>query len=177
MQTKTAVPAYTIIILVCCLVFFSPAAAQQKNVIEFKKPHPHALISMKRYYLNDEKISNRKIGELMERENKEAYKVFKDARTLGTIATLVAIPSTILFFEETISFAKAAIDDTFLSKSGTLWLISVGGMICGGILHIVAHSKFKRAIKIYNSGITSTGKIQLKFGITSSGGVGLIASF
>lgn len=175
MHTKAPLTFKTFVSIVLCLVIFSSAGAQQKNVLEYKKGS--SLFSMKRYYLNGEKMSNKKIGELLEKENKEAYKVFRGAMTLKTVGLLVSITSAILFIEESMRLLGALINNTFDSKSKALWVISVGGIICGSILGIASHSEFKRAITLYNNGVASTGKIQVNFGVTPSGGIGFTASF
>jgi hypothetical protein len=171
MLTKTTIPALRFIILICCILFFSPVKAQQKNNLVYR--HSGFGLLNKKYFLNDVKISKRNVGQLLEKENNEAYKVFKSARAQSITGTLLTLPAGVLFIVGVGSYAFAGWRD--VTENPALLIAGIVGMSGALVLIINANGKFKRAADIYNHSNSSTGKMQLNFGLTRSG-VGLTLS-
>jgi hypothetical protein len=170
MQSSKTLSAYTTVILVFCILSFSSAKAQ-KNDLEYR--HGGFGLFHKRYYLNDKKISMRDVGRLLENENKEAYKVFRSAKTTTLTGVLIAIPAGVVLVIGAESYIFAGWGD--VEKHPGLLIAGAAGITGVFVLVIIANNKFKKAANIYNN-TSSTGKMHLNFGPTSSGGVGLTLS-
>ena len=104
------------------------------------------------------------MGELLEKENKEAYKVFKSAKTTSVAGAVIAGLSGVLLIVGIGQLAASDLGDAD-EKSGLL-IAGLVGVTGGVILAIVANSKFKKAAGIYNQSNSSTGKLNLNFGLT-----------
>jgi hypothetical protein len=168
MPTKTTTLAYSFMLL-CCTLCLS-AIAQQKNRLEFR--HAGLGVLNKKYFLNDVKTSNNDVGQLLEKENKEAYDMFKSARASNLIGAVIYIPSSGFFIYGLFSLFLTDFD------RGSEWMLGgLAGMTGGVILRISANRKFKKAADIYNQANPSTAKTQLSVGLTRSGRVGLTVSF
>jgi hypothetical protein len=172
MRTKSAISAYSFAMLVCCILCFSSVKAQQKNGLDYR--HSGFGLLNKKYFLDDVKMSKRSVGELLERENKEAYKVFKSARTNAITGTLLSIPSATLLMIGAGSYIFSGWGN--VTEESGLLIAGIAGTTAAFILVISANRKFKKAADIYNHANSSTGKIHLSFGLTRSGGVGLTVS-
>ena len=173
MRTKTPASACAFVMLFYCLACYSPLMAQQKNRLEFK--HSSFGLLNKKYFLDDKKISKSKVAELLQKENQEAYAVFKGGRTLYTVSIILYASSCAVFIY---GFFDLLSNHDDLSNNGlTTMLIGLGGLVPSTIVGLIANGKFKKAAVIYSSGTSSTGRINLNFGITRSHGVGLTLSF
>jgi hypothetical protein len=167
MQAMTTLLSCLLTVILSCLTCFSPLEAQQNKILEYKKPH--ALFSVKRYYLDGEKISKHDVGLLLQKESPEAYKIFKNARTTTLIGGLTGTISGILVYKEIFRIAYYNFE-----KKATLLIFATTGFIGGLILVSASAGRFKDAADTYNHKHASTGRLHLNFGITHSGGVGFM---
>ena len=172
MRIKATLSAYSFVMLVCCTIFSSSVNAQQKKELEYK--HGGFGLCNNKYFLDDVKISKSKVAELLERENKEAYQVFKSARATTTAGYLALLPAEVLL---TVGLGSYVLDGwNNVTKKPGLLIAGVVGTTGAVVLLIIGNSKFKKAANIYNNANSSTGKMHLNFGPTQSGGAGLIVS-
>lgn len=173
MNPQPTTLAYRFVILICCIVFFSPVKAQQKKELVYR--HSGFGLFHKRYFLNDVKIGKHDVGQLLKRENNEAYKVFKSARVNSLIGTLISLPAGVFLIVGGGSYIFAGWRD--VTKEPGLLIAGTVGMAGSLTLVIVAEGKFKRSASIYNNANSSISKTSLNFGLTRSGGIGLSLSF
>jgi len=173
MRIPITIFTFRFVMFICCILCFSSVHAQQKKDLVYR--HGGFGLLNKKYFLNDVKITKNNVAKLLEKENEEAYMVFKAARSEAAIAIIIALPSSTLLAVGSGSYLFSGWGDT--KEQPGLLIAGVAGTTGAIILAIVANNKFKMAADIYSHTNASTWKTHLNFGLTRSGRVGLTASF
>jgi hypothetical protein len=122
---------------------------------------PNAL-SSNRFYLGDERISRRKMGQLLQRENPEAYAEFSRARTQRALSAVTGLPGGLLVGYELGAWIGGERINAW--RGG----IGLGLFLASFIFTQNEESHLERAIALHNQ---RAGR--LRVGPTTSGNLGL----
>lgn len=140
----------------------------QAQTTEPLSRRPPSAFSPTRFYLGDERISRRKVGQLLQRENPEAYTEFSRARTHRGLSLATGLPGGLLVGYEAGTWIGGGRVNAW--RGG----IGLGLFIASYVFTQNEESHLERAVALHNQ---RAGRLRLGLGPTAQGGLGLQLRF